>query len=290
MAGNTTKGVLLGAASAACYGVNPLFALPLYHAGMGTDSVLFYRYGFAVVMLGVMMRMQGQSFRIHRREAWPLFVMGMLFSFSSLFLFQSYHYMDAGVASTLLFVYPVLVAVIMATVFKERISLLTILSILLASVGILMLCRTEGGGTLSPVGIGCVGLSSLSYAIYIVGVNRSVLSHLPITKLTFYALLFGILVYVVRLDGLTQLQSIPAPHLWVNALALAAFPTVISLVAMSKAIHYIGSTPTAILGALEPVTALFFGVTVFGEPLTGRILAGVALVIVAVTMIVMRRK
>ena len=177
-------------------------------------------------------------------------------------------------------------AVIMATVFHERVSLVTVFSILLASAGILLLCRTEGGGMLSPLGITFVALSSLAYAIYIVGVNRSVLATLPITKLTFYALLFGILVYVVRLEGCTQLQAIPAPHLWVNVLALAALPTVVSLVAMSKAIHFIGSTPTAILGALEPVTALFFGVTVFGEPLTGRILLGVALVILDVTLIV----
>ena len=93
MAGPTTKGVLLGAASAACYGVNPLFALPLYSAGLTTDSVLFYRYAFAVVMLGVMMRMQAQSFRLRRKEVAPLAVMGLLFSFSSLCLFESYHYM-----------------------------------------------------------------------------------------------------------------------------------------------------------------------------------------------------
>jgi drug/metabolite transporter (DMT)-like permease len=278
--------VLLGAASAACYGVNPLFALPLYAAGMNTDSVLFYRYALAIVMLGVMMRVQGQSFRLQRSEVLPLAVMGLLFGFSSLSLFLSYRYMDAGVASTLLFVYPVLVAVIMAAVFKERVSRTTVGSILLASVGILLLCRSEDGSMLSPLGIACVALSSLSYAIYIVGVNRSVLSRLPITKLTFYALIFGLLIYVVRLRGCLDLQAIPAPHLWVNAVSLAAFPTVISLTAMSKAIHYIGSTPTAILGALEPVTALFFGVTVFGEPLTARIILGVLLVILAVTMIV----
>lgn len=212
--------------------------------------------------------------------------MGLLFAFSSLFLFMSYNYMDAGIASTILFVYPVLVAIIMAVVFKEKVSPITMFSIALAFVGISMLCKSPGGQTLSLVGITFVFLSSLSYAIYIVGVNRSSLKDMPIAKLTFYVLLFGLSVYVVRLQFCTELQVIPTPMLWINAVSLAVFPTVISLVTMTKAIHYIGSTPTAILGALEPVTALFFGVLVFGEQLTPRIILGILMVITAVTLII----
>ena len=194
--------------------------------------------------------------------------------------------MDAGIASTILFVYPVLVAIIMAVVFKEKVSPVTMFSIALAFVGISLLCKSPGGQTLSLVGITFVFLSSLAYAIYIVGVNRSSLKDMPIAKLTFYVLLFGLSVYVVRLKFCTGLQPIPTPLLWVNAVSLAVFPTVISLVTMTKAIHYIGSTPTAILGALEPVTALFFGVLIFGEQLTPRIILGILMVITAVTLII----
>ena len=286
MTNNKTKGFLLGAVAAASYGMNPLFALPLYGIGMSVDTVLFYRYALAIVVLGVLMRMQKQSFSIKKADVLPLFMMGLLFSFSSLFLFISYNYMDAGIASTILFVYPVLVAVIMAVVFKERISPLTLFSIALAFTGISLLCRNSGGETLSLAGITFVFLSSLSYAVYIVGVNRSSLKDMPITKLTFYVLLFGLSVYVVRLKFCTDLQMIPSPLLWINAVSLAVFPTVVSLVTMTKAIHYIGSTPTAILGALEPVTALFFGVLVFGEQLTPRIILGMLMVITAVTLII----
>ena len=284
MTNNKTKGFILGAIAAASYGMNPLFTLPLYSAGMSVDTVLFYRYSLAVIVLGIMMKFQKQSFAIKRVDVLPLCIMGLLFAFSSLFLFMSYNYMDAGIASTILFVYPVLVAIIMAVVFKEKVSPITMFSIALAFVGISMLCKSPGGQTLSLVGITFVFLSSLSYAIYIVGVNRSSLKDMPIAKLTFYVLLFGLSVYVVRLQFCTELQVIPTPMLWINAVSLAVFPTVISLVTMTKAIHYIGSTPTAILGALEPVTALFFGVLVFGEQLTPRIILG--MVIIAVTLII----
>lgn len=286
MTNNKTKGFILGAIAAASYGMNPLFTLPLYSAGMSVDTVLFYRYSLAVIVLGIMMKFQKQSFAIKRVDVLPLCIMGLLFAFSSLFLFMSYNYMDAGIASTILFVYPVLVAIIMAVVFKEKVSPITMFSIALAFVGISMLCKSPGGQTLSLVGITFVFLSSLSYAIYIVGVNRSSLKDMPIAKLTFYVLLFGLSVYVVRLQFCTELQVIPTPMLWINAVSLAVFPTVISLVTMTKAIHYIGSTPTAILGALEPVTALFFGVLVFDEQLTPRIILGILMVITAVTLII----
>lgn len=286
MTNNKTKGFILGAIAAASYGMNPLFTLPLYSAGMSVDTVLFYRYSLAVIVLGILMKFQKQSFAIKKVDVLPLCIMGLLFAFSSLFLFMSYNYMDAGIASTILFVYPVLVAIIMAVVFKEKVSPITMFSIALAFVGISMLCKSPGGQTLSLVGITFVFLSSLSYAIYIVGVNRSSLKDMPIAKLTFYVLLFGLSVYVVRLKFCTELQLIPTPMLWVNAVSLAVFPTVISLVTMTKAIHYIGSTPTAILGALEPVTALFFGVLVFGEQLTPRIILGILMVITAVTVII----
>ena len=105
---NKTKGFIYGAIAAASYGMNPLFALPLYAAGMSVDTVLFYRYFFATIVLGILMKMQHQSFVLHKADVLPLVIMGLLFSFSSLLLFMSYNYMDAGIASTILFVYPVL--------------------------------------------------------------------------------------------------------------------------------------------------------------------------------------
>ena len=286
MISERSRGYVLGAIAAASYGLNPLFALPLYGVGMSPDSVLFYRYVLAVVMLGALMLFRRQSFALTRHDILPLAVMGVLFALSSLLLFQSYNLMDAGIASTILFVYPVMVAVIMAVGFHERVTAATVFSIALACGGIGLLYKGGDGATLSLVGVLLVFLSALAYAVNIVGVNRSSLKNLSTEKLTFYSLLFGSLVYVVRLRGGADLQAIPSPLMWVNAVSLALFPTIVSLVTMAGAIRCIGSTPTAILGALEPVTALFFGVVVFGEQFTLRIGVGVSLILVAVTLII----
>lgn len=280
------KGYILGAIAAATYGMNPLFALPLYKDGMNPDSVLFFRYLFAIPIMAVMIKSRRRSFRLQRKEILPLIIMGLLLSLSSLALFLSYNYMEAGIASTLLFVYPIMVALIMSCVFKEALKPLTTFCIFLALSGIALLYQGDNGQPISLQGILLVMVSALSYAIYIVGVNRSTLKEIPTVKLTFYVLLFGVSLFVFRVDfG----QSVIVPdkwYLWGNLIALAALPTALSFLCTTQAIQYIGSTPTAILGALEPLTALFFGILLFGETLTIQLGCGIALILIAVTLII----
>lgn len=280
------KGYLLGAIAAATYGMNPLFALPLYKDGLDTDSVLFFRYLFALPILGLMLKARGRSFHVGAREIPLLAMFGLLFSISSLTLFESYKYMDAGIASTLLFVYPIMVAMIMAFFYGERLSLLTIGCIATAMCGICLLYNGTEGVTLSLTGTLLVTASALSYAVYIVGINRSHLKDMATLKVTFYVTLFGMSVFAARLLGGDGLHLPEKWYLWGNIVALGLFPTAISLLCTTAAIQYIGSTPTAILGALEPVTAIIFGVTVFGERLTLRDMAGIVLIIVAVGLVV----
>lgn len=280
------KGYILGSIAAASYGMNPLFALPLYKAGMDPDSVLFFRYLFAIPLLGIMIKARGRSFKIQRKETFPLIIMGLLVALSSLTLFLSYNYMAAGIASTLLFVYPIMVALIMAMVFKEKLALQTIVCMLLALGGIGLLYKSEDGSTLSLIGTLLVFASSLSYAIYIVGINQTSLKNVATLKVTFYVLLFGLSLFVARLLYSGVLNTPDQWYPWANLLALAVFPTAISFLCTTGAIQYIGSTPTAILGALEPVTAIFFGIAVFGESLTVRESFGLVMIIVAVTFVI----
>ena len=280
------KGYLLGALAAASYGMNPLFALPLYSDGMDPYSVLFFRYLFAIPILGIMLKARGRTFAVSRHDILPLVVMGLLLAMSSLSLFLSYNYMEAGIASTMLFVYPIMVAVIMAIFFRERITAQTASCIFVALVGIALLYKGSDGATLDATGVMWVMVSALSYALYIVGVNRPRLKGIATLKLTFYALVFGFSIFIVCTDFGRALTFPSAWYKWGNLVALALFPTAISFLCTTQAIQYIGSTPTAILGALEPLTAVFFGVTVFGEALTPRLMFGIVMIIAAVSVLV----
>lgn len=280
------KGYILGIIAAATYGMNPLFTLPLYQAGMNPDSVLFFRYLLAIPVLALIMRAKGHRFRLQRGQIGPLFLAGVLVALSSLTLFQSYNYMDAGIASTLLFVYPVMVALMMALFFRERLTGQTLFCILFVAGGVALLCKNGEGATLSLTGSLLAMVSAFSYAAYLVGASQSSLKNMPTLTVTCYVLLFGLFLFVFRLVFQETLCVPQTWHAWANLLALALFPTAVSFLCTNSAIQYIGSTPVAILGALEPVTAIFFGITVFGETLTLRESIGLAMIIVAVTFVI----
>lgn len=282
------KGYLLGAIAAASYGLNPLFAVPLYGDGMNPDSVLLFRYLLAIPILGAMLWSRGHDFRIPRRMILPVAVMGLLIAVSSYTLFESYNYIDVGIASTLLFIYPIMVTLIMRFAFKERITAQMVVCMVFALLGVALLYNTGEGMTLSTTGTLLAFASGLSYAIYIVGVNQSGLKEIPTLKLTFYAIVFGIFLFLARVLIGGELLMPRAEHwwLWGDVLGLAVFPTAISFLCTTAAIHCIGSSPTAILGALEPVTAVIVGVCLFGERLTPMIALGLVLIIASVTLVI----
>ncbi len=282
------KGIICGILAAVCYGTNPFGALPLYEEGVNTASVLFYRFSMAVLMLAVMLIVERKSFSVKKGELKTLASLGALFAVSSITYYQSFHFMDAGIASTILFVYPVMVAVIMAAFFKESVTLSTVSAIILALLGIGLLYRGGEGATLSTMGIILVMLSSLSYAVYIVIVNQSSI-RMSSLKLTFYVLLICmmcLLAYSFTSPDL-HLQLPPSPRAWFYACWLGLVPTILSLVLMTIAVHEVGATPTAIMGALEPLTAVAIGVLLFGESLTPRLMIGIVLILLAVMVIVL---
>lgn len=282
---NLVRGYALGLFAAASYGTNPLFAIPLMKAGMSAASVLLVRYMFAIPIVAVMMQMRGRSFRVERKQIFPLAALGWIVAFSSLFLYQSYNYIGASIASTLLFIYPIITTVIMAVLYKEKTSFVTILSIIVASVGIVLLYKGDGGG-LNTLGVLLVMGSALTYAIYLIVCSRPLMRRIPTLTLTFYVLLFGTMIYLPWLSGdiLTVLNQ--HWYYWLNVLALAFVPTALSFLATSAAVQDVGSTPVAILGVMEPVTAIAFSVTIFGEPLTPRLALGMSLIFVAVTFVI----
>lgn len=286
-----TKGIINGAIASASYGTNPLFALPLFSSGVGINSVLFYRYAIAVIIYGVWLKfVKKLSLHITLKEFFPLFIMGLFFSLSSLTLFEAFKYIEAGIACTILFIYPVVVAVIMSLFFKEKMTKTVIVSILLTFTGIVMLYHGKPGVSLNIHGVTVVLISALLYALYIVGVkNISTIKHMNSLKMSFYVMLFGLLVYIVNLKFCTQLQILDKPILWFYVTGLALLPTIISIETINIAIKLIGSTKTAILGALEPLTAIFFGILFFNEHLTLRISIGVLLVLFGVFLAVTRK-
>lgn len=285
------KGYLFAAIAAASYGTNPIFAIPLYREGISVTSVLFMRYAMAVaIMFFVTMIKSPKAFVIKPKYVGLLAFMGILMVLSSIALFESYKYLSAGISSTLLFFYPVMVAVIMAIFYKERLTKKSWACLITAFLGVVILSKNDDGGFISLLGLTLVMLSSLSYAIYLVYINRGPMKKINTSTITFYVILGGFLVmipYCLLDGGLMLPKTTPA---WINAIGLGFFPTVISLIFTSRAIALIGSTETAIFGALEPLTAVILGILILGETLTITPAIGMILIFVSVTVLMMKKR
>ena len=231
------------------------------------------------------------SFKIKKKELLPIFALGVLYSISSITLFSSFQFIEAGVACTILFIYPVIVALIMSIFFKEKLTKTVIGSIFLTSIGILLLYKGKNGISLNINGIILVLFSALSYALYMIGINTiKPIQKINRAKLTFYVMTAGLTVYIYNILTTTPLQTLSTPSMWVFAIGLALFPTIISLETITISIKLIGSTTTAILGALEPLTAIFFGIIFFHEQMTVRIASGVILILIGVFQIILNKK
>ncbi len=283
------QGYLAGIIAAVAYGTNPLGALFLYREGYNATSVIFFRFVFAVLILGMVLLMQKESFKISVFEFKVLSSLGVIFAVSALTLYTSFSYMDSGIASTILFTYPVFVAIIMSVFFKEHMSVISIFSIALSIFGICLLYQGDGGVRLSTLGIILVLISSLTYSFYIVLVNRANLKINPF-KMTFYVMAIAgicILIYsvfnkenrIIPIDGFYSLS-------WFVFLGIV--PTIIAMTFLNIAIPKIGSVPTAIMGALEPATAVIISVCVFDGLLSLRLLTGIFLILIAVILITLK--
>ena len=286
MISDKLKGYICGVISGATYGMIPLFSVPVLNEGVGFDSLLFYRYLMAAAVMALIQLARRRSLAISLKDVPLVLLLGVLFAFSSVFMFMAFDYMPTGLVSTMYFVYPVITALIMTLLYGERMSWGRAISLVLALVGIGMLYVSDGQEQMSIMGVILTFAAALVYALYIVITNRSRIRKMPSAKLAFWSLVVGAVIFFLRADCGMSLQSVPSWESWGLILLLAIVPTVVSCTALVMSIRYVGSTVTSILGASEPVTAVLCGTLVFGEPMSWRIFFGIVIIIVAVIVLV----
>ena len=286
---NKFKGFLYGIMASSTFGLLPLFTLPVMGEGLTTFSILSYRMLFASILVAVLMLIGRVSFATNLKELRWFAVLGFLYYGSAALLFQAYGGMASGLATTLHFMYPVSVTVIMALVYKQRPSLVTICAIILSLVGVALLCLRESStGVSSLLSVFLVLLSGVCYAVYWVLVSTvRRINQQNSQKLTFYVLMFsGAFFMLSTLQG-GGLQIIPSASAGINLLLMATLPTLLSNLALVRSVKSIGSTLTSVLGAMEPLTAIIVGILVFDESLRGLMIVGIILILVSVSLIVL---
>lgn len=287
-----TKGTLSAIVSSASFGLIPLFTVPVLAAGMDIPNTLLYRYCIGCMAMLVVLAFQRENMHLRFGDAMRIAMLALIYVISSISLFMGYRYMPSGIATTLLFSYPVWTEILMMVFYHERLTPHVAVAIALAVGGVFLLSGFgQAGAIKSVVGIGWEMLSGLSYAAYMVLFPHMRVHNLPSLKVTFYVFFFGmlfLLAYVLFTEG--GLQPITSGDMCLNLVLLGLLPTALSNVYIIKALKLISSTMVAVFGAFEPLTAMTIGILCMGEPLTVPVVAGFVLIIAAVMTLVLRRQ
>ena len=274
------------------YGLNPLFGVPLMKNGMPVESILFFRYAIAVLILGVVLLFDRQNFKVSWKQFGILLVLGVLYTASSTFLFKSYNYIPSGLATTLVFLFPVLVAVIM--VFLRVVPSWQVwVAIVATFIGVIIMTQSDSTREIDTVGVLLSLGSALSYAFFVVIINRNkAISNISNSLLTFYVLLVGAIFFLSRVaaTGGNLTVGIETKVDCLNLVGLAVLPTIVSTATLAVATRNIGATKASVLGVFEPITAILVGTLVFGEALTNNIIVGILIAMFAVTFMIISTK
>lgn len=274
------------------YGLNPLFGVPLMKNGMPVESILFFRYAIAVLILGVVLLSDRQNFKVSWKQFGILLVLGVLYTASSTFLFKSYNYIPSGLATTLVFLFPVLVAVIM--VFLHVVPSWQVwVAIVVTFIGVIIMTQSDSTREIDTVGVLLSLGSALSYAFFVVIINRNkAISNISNSLLTFYVLLVGAIFFLSRVvaTGGNLTVGIETKVDCLNLVGLAVLPTIVSTATLAVATRNIGATKASVLGVFEPITAILVGTLVFGEALTNNIIVGILIAMFAVTFMIISTK
>lgn len=282
------KGLIYGVISSSTFGLIPLFALPAIQGGIGVNSVMFYRFGISALVLGLWLLGRRHNLRVTFRELGMLAVLGMFYAMTALLLTMSYLYIPSGVATTIHFLYPVVVTAIMILFFKDKVSLPLVVAVFMAILGVFLLSSSGATGEIHLVGLLLVLTTVVTYAVYIVGVNKSCVQRMDGLKLTFYVLLMGAVVFGTNLLLRGEvLDPIPDGETGIYLLLLALIPTLVSDFTLILSVQYVGSTTTAVLGCMEPLTAVVMGVLFLQERLEGGQVTGILIILLAVSLVIL---
>lgn len=279
------KGFIFAILSSTTFGLIPLLALPVLNSGMAMHSVLSYRFILSAILMLFVALYKKADLRVSLKQFAVLSVLGFLYGATALLLLQAYTMIPTGIATTIHFLYPLIVSLIMIFMFHEKGGRGIIFATLLSLAGVAAL-SWNATGAISISGL-LVALSTIfTYATYIVGVQKSSVSHMNEYSMTFYILFTSAMMFCANSIAQGGIEPIGNLEDAGNLLMLALFPTVVSDLTLILAIKYIGPTMTSILGCMEPLTAVVIGIMVFSEPFGLRIVLGISLILIAVTMVI----
>jgi drug/metabolite transporter (DMT)-like permease len=229
---------------------------------------MIFSLPFYIVALLFISSQKGKGISLSMSQVAQLFVLGIAgYYFSSLMDFQGLKYISASLERLIIFIYPTLVVMLSALFYKKRIGKKEAISLFLTYSGIVFVIATD----LQPqqnnlvLGSTMVFLSALTYAVYLIGSGR-LIPHMGSLRFTTYVMIISSLAVLVHFFIQYDLSALVLPtEVYVLAILMAVFATVIPSFLLSEAIKIIGSEKTSIIASIGPVSTITLAFIYLGE-------------------------
>lgn len=272
------KGYIYTALSAIIFGLMPLLTKIIIARGTTSLTIPFFRVFYVTIVLFLVLKIKKIDFHLEKRDLLSVMLTSIFGSgLTIIILNESYNYVDTGIATSLHFLYPLFVAILCCFFYGEKIKKKQIISLSFALVGIICF-MSKGNGSL--FGYFLAIASGLTYAFYLVKMDKTGLVKMNALKLSFYLALFTTIeIFTMNLfmqDVVFKMDAIAYGLLLVLALSSSFLATVL----LQKGVLLLGSTRASFICLLEPVTSMIVGILWLNEALTfNKGLGGLAIII-----------
>lgn len=277
------KGITAVMISAIAFGFVPVLAMGVYGNSGTAYNVAFLRFALATPILLAILLVKKVPLSVTKRQLFQLSRIVLFgYGITSILLFFSYNYIPIGMATTIHFSYPIFVILGCVIFYHERLSLAKLLAVALCTGGILLFY--DGSSSSSLLGIGMAFLSGITYAYYIITLEKSGLNEMHPIKLTFYLCLIAAVfafIFVLVTGNVAFHMNVQG---WLCMLVLSLTAALLAVTLLQVGIGLIGPQDAAILSTFEPITSTILGVLLFQEHFTLRTAGGCVLVLGAVLL------
>lgn len=272
------KGYIYTALSAIIFGLMPLLTKIIIARGATSLTIPFFRVFYVTIVLFFVLKIKKIDFHLEKRDLLSVMLTSIFGSgLTIIILNESYNYVDTGIATSLHFLYPLFVAILCCFFYGEKIKKKQIISLSFALVGIICF-MSKGNGSL--FGYLLAIASGLTYALYLVKMDKTGLVKMNAFKLSFYLALFTTIeIFTMNLymqEVVFKMDAIA----YVLLLVLALSSSFLATVLLQKGVLLLGSTRASFICLLEPVTSMIVGILWLNEALTfNKGLGGLAIII-----------
>lgn len=292
---NALIGSLLVLAAAVTVSSKAIMVKLAYAYGVDAETLIALRMLFSMpffLMLALWAYMSGGAPKISVRDGWLIAILGVIGGYAPMwFDFAGLAYVTAGLERIILFLYPTMVVLISAVIFRHRIGRRELVALVASYVGVALavghdITALKSGAADTLLGVLLIAVSALIYASYLVFSGRMI-PRVGTANFTAYTMLIAGVAsgsHFAVTEHRLSILSLPA-QVYEIALLMAIVATVMPAIMLNAGIHRLGSNRASLVSSVGPVSTIILASIFLGESIAPIQLAGTALVMAGVLVI-----